>query len=241
MYLINENYCTDLHLGIWANGHLGNWATGHPGIWATGHLGIWASGQVGIRASGHLGNWASGHLGNWASGQLGIWATGQLGIWASGQLSIWASGFCVRPRHDVATPSFRLYPPIRGGYVKNDDEDDEAWFVIGSEKLLQICKTVNLSEYIQKSQIKFAGHVIRSSNDNYNKQLVFNADHNHRTGHKIPNLIREATKIELKKDDTSAVDQFCREHRQKRIEDERREEQEEKLTNRLQEEEEFQI
>ena len=58
---------------------------------------------------------------------------------------------------------------IRGGYVKNDDEDDEAWYVIGSEKLLQICKTTNLSEHIQKSQIKFAGHIVRSSNNNGSK------------------------------------------------------------------------
>ena len=75
----------------------------------------------------------------------------------------------------------------------------------------------------------------------YNKQLLFNDDKNRRTGHQISHLIRQATKLTLKKDDRGAVDQFCREQRKKRIEDEKREEEEEKLTNRLQEEMDFNL
>ena len=113
---------------------------------------------------------------------------------------------------------------VRGGFQRVDKENDDFNFKMSSEKLLKICKTVELSEFINKGRVKYAAHMVRTENNNKNKQLLFNNDHNHRTGHKIPNLIHDATKIKFQKDDPGSIDQFCREARQKRLEDEKREE-----------------
>ena len=92
--------------------------------------------------------------------------------------------------------------------------------------LLRICKTVELSDFINKGRVKYAAHIVRSENNNKNKQLLFNNDHNKRTGHKVPNLISDASKIKFGKEDFGSKDQFCREARQKRLDDERKEEEE---------------
>ena len=117
---------------------------------------------------------------------------------------------------------------VRGGFERVDKKNDDFNYKMSSEKLLKICKTVELSEFINKGRVKFAAHTVRTENNNKNKQLLFNNDHNHRTGHKVPNLIHDATKIKFQKDDLGSIDQFCREARQKRLEDEKREEEEER-------------
>ena len=115
---------------------------------------------------------------------------------------------------------------VRGGFERVDKKNDDFNYKMSSEKLLRICKTVELSDFINKGRVKYAAHIVRSENNNKNKQLLFNNDHNKRTGHKVPNLISDATKIKLGKEDFGSKDQFCREARQKRLDDERKEEEE---------------
>ena len=98
---------------------------------------------------------------------------------------------------------------IRGGFSRVDEDNGNFDFKISTKKLLKICNTTNVSEFIRKSQVKFAGHIARSENSTRNKQLLFNDDKNRKTGHPVPNLIVEAAKIEGSAD----VDQFCRDQR----------------------------
>ena len=89
------------------------------------------------------------------------------------------------------------------------DEDDKDSFKmkIGTDRLLEICKSENLSEFIRKQQTKFAAHIIRQPNSSQTKQLLFNDDYNHKKSHKVPNLIDQA----VKNTGLSGVDQFARE------------------------------
>lgn len=89
------------------------------------------------------------------------------------------------------------------------DDEDSFKMKIGTDRLLEICKSQNISEFIRKQQTKFAAHIIRQPNSSQNKQLLFNDDDNHKKGHKIPNLIDQA----VKNTGLSDVDQFARESR----------------------------
>ena len=70
-----------------------------------------------------------------------------------------------------------------------DKENGNYDFQIGTKRLLDICKTTDLSEYIQKQQLKYCAHLIRKPNSALNKQLLFNDDDNHKLGKKVPNLV----------------------------------------------------
>ena len=98
---------------------------------------------------------------------------------------------------------------VRGGYSRVDEENGNFDFKISTNKLLKICGTTNISEYIQKGQVKFAGHIVRAENSTKNKQLLFNVDSNRKTGHPVPNLIADAAKIAGSAD----LNQFCRDQR----------------------------
>ena len=125
---------------------------------------------------------------------------------------------------------------VKGGYGRIDEKNDNYNFKISTERLLEICGAKNLSEYIVERQKKYAAHLIRTPNTNHNKRLIFNSDYNTRRGHKIPNLIEEATKTEItslfkmerkkvekkgKRDDESQfetdIDQFCTMARKREI------------------------
>ena len=77
----------------------------------------------------------------------------------------------------------------------------------GTDRLLEICKSENLSEFVRKQQTKFAAHIIRQPNSSQTKQLLFNDDYNHKKSHKVPNLIDQA----VKNTGLSGMDQFARE------------------------------
>ena len=67
-------------------------------------------------------------------------------------------------------------------------------YIIGSKKLMEICKTNSISNYILKQQVKYAAHLVRAPNYVKNKQLLFNANINIKRGRKSQNLIENAAK-----------------------------------------------
>ena len=98
---------------------------------------------------------------------------------------------------------------VRGGMARVDPDNDNWDYKISSKRLLEICKAENISEFIEKGQIKFAAHITRAENSTKNKQLLFNIDDNHKKGHKIPNLLDQACKAQ----GNITRDQFCRDNR----------------------------
>ena len=67
-------------------------------------------------------------------------------------------------------------------------------YIIGSKKLMQICKANSISKYILKQQIKYAAHLIRAPNSVKNKQLLFNTNVNVKKGRVAQDLITAAAK-----------------------------------------------
>ena len=102
----------------------------------------------------------------------------------------------------------------REAFARKDVKKGNWDYKISSQRLLERCKTTNVSDFIRDSQVKLAGHIIRAENDTKNKQLLFNINKNIKTGHKIPNLLITAAansqKCQIKEAD---LDQFCRDQR----------------------------
>ena len=65
-------------------------------------------------------------------------------------------------------------------------EGDIKDYVILSKRLLEICDTENLSDFIKNQQNKYAAHIVRSKNTTVNKQLLFNSNKNSSDYVKVP-------------------------------------------------------
>ena len=86
---------------------------------------------------------------------------------------------------------------VRGGFKRVENKDFECEkefqpYVLGSKKLMKLCKLKPISEFVKKQQIKYAAHIARARNDTKNKQLLFNDNKNHNKGRSVPNLIEFA-------------------------------------------------
>ena len=62
---------------------------------------------------------------------------------------------------------------VKGGFRRIENTYK---LVLTNEKLLQICQTVNLQEFVLKRQTSFIAHQIRRNNDHMVKQLMFNVE-----------------------------------------------------------------
>ena len=79
---------------------------------------------------------------------------------------------------------------IRRGFNRVDTEGDFR-YKINNVKLHAICRTEDVSCFIRKQQMSYAGHVIRMKNDRGTKQLMFNCDKYHRVGRVTPSLLEQ--------------------------------------------------
>ena len=77
---------------------------------------------------------------------------------------------------------------VKGGFRRVDSANGNYDFQIRTAELLDICRTKDLSEYIKQQQTRYCAHVIRKPNSAVIKQLIFNSDHNTKTGKPVPNL-----------------------------------------------------
>ena len=67
----------------------------------------------------------------------------------------------------------------------NEDDEESYKMKIGTNRLLEICKTKNISNFINRQQTKYAAHIIRQPNSSQTKQLLFNDDDNKKLGRKV--------------------------------------------------------
>ena len=67
-------------------------------------------------------------------------------------------------------------------------------YVMGTKKLMELCKATTIMEYVKKQQIRYAAHIVRSGNDAKTKQLHFNEDKNCKRGRNIPSILEFAAK-----------------------------------------------
>ena len=68
---------------------------------------------------------------------------------------------------------------VKGGYKRKPD----SWsFVHTNENLLKMAKTMSLTEYVQRQQLKYFGHIVRADNSSIVKRLTFNNDVSRRQG-----------------------------------------------------------
>ena len=65
---------------------------------------------------------------------------------------------------------------IRGGFKRIDYDDGDFRYKITNDKLHEICKTSDVSNFIRLQQKRYAGHVIRMPIERNAKQLMFNDD-----------------------------------------------------------------
>ena len=71
---------------------------------------------------------------------------------------------------------------VKGGYKRKPD----SWsFVHTNENLLKMAKTMSLTEYVQRQQLKYFGHIVRADNSRILKRLTFNSDVSRRQGRQI--------------------------------------------------------
>ena len=104
---------------------------------------------------------------------------------------------------------------VRGGFARVDKDNGDWNYKISSARLLELCKTENLSVYIKKQQLKYCAHLIRQPNDCLNKQLMFNSNKNVKVGKKVPNLLKKVLDNQGLGEDYR--DQFCNEARDRKF------------------------
>ena len=83
---------------------------------------------------------------------------------------------------------------IRGGFKRIDYDDGDFRYKITNDKLHEICKTSDVSNFIRLQQKRYAGHVIRMPIERNAKQLMFD-DEYHRVGRATPSLLEQVAKF----------------------------------------------
>ena len=71
---------------------------------------------------------------------------------------------------------------IRGGFKRIGDNDGDFRQKLNNKKVHAICCTSNVSNFIQKQQNDYAGHVVRMPIECCEKQLMFNDGKYYRIG-----------------------------------------------------------
>ena len=76
---------------------------------------------------------------------------------------------------------------IRGGFERKlDENDNETYqFVLSNSKILEICGTEDVLDYIKRMQANYLGHIARQKNTSIVKRLLFNDDQNKKRGRPI--------------------------------------------------------
>ena len=79
---------------------------------------------------------------------------------------------------------------VRGGFKRKVDENDEDTyeFVLSNRKILEICGTEDVLDYVKRMQENYLGHIARQKNDSIVKRLLFNDDQNKKRGRPIKTL-----------------------------------------------------
>ena len=103
---------------------------------------------------------------------------------------------------------------VRGGFKRKVDEnaEDTYKFVLSNRKMLEICGTEDVLDYVKRMQENYLGHIARQKNDSIVKRLLFNDDQNKKRGRPIKTL--EDYVLEGK-----SADNFYREALKKRKKD----------------------
>ena len=78
---------------------------------------------------------------------------------------------------------------VRGFERKVDENDDETYqFVLSNSKILEICGTEDVLDYVKRMQANYLWHIARQKNTNIVKRLLFNDDQNKKRGRPIKTL-----------------------------------------------------
>ena len=79
---------------------------------------------------------------------------------------------------------------VRGGFERKVDEnDDETYqFVLSNSKILEICGTEDVLDYVKRMQANYLGHIARQKNTSIVKRLLFNDDKNKKRSRPIKTL-----------------------------------------------------
>lgn len=83
---------------------------------------------------------------------------------------------------------------IRGGKSRLNREENNFKYTITTDKLMNICKIEEISDFIKNQQQKFISHIIRDNNKNRNKRLIFNNDKRRQRGRPITTLFTQVLK-----------------------------------------------
>ena len=103
---------------------------------------------------------------------------------------------------------------VKGGFKRKvDDNDEDTYeFVLSNRKILEICGTEDVLDYVKRMQENYLGHIARQKNTSIVKRLLFNDDQNKKRGRPIKTL--EDHVLEGK-----SADNFYREALKKRRKD----------------------
>ena len=90
-----------------------------------------------------------------------------------------------------------------GGFKRIGDSDGDFWYKINDEKVHAICCRSDVSNFIQKQQKDYAGHVLRISNHLWETTMFNDDEKYHRIGRKAPSILEQALKFS-----NSTIDNF---------------------------------
>ena len=75
---------------------------------------------------------------------------------------------------------------IRGGFKSIEDNDEYFRYKLNNQKIYTVCCTSHLSNFIQKQQKNYAGHLVKRHIECCEKQPKFKDNKYHRTGRVAP-------------------------------------------------------
>ena len=93
---------------------------------------------------------------------------------------------------------------IKGGLQRYDEENDFR-YKICNKKLLEICNTENVTDFIARQQTKYLAQLVRQSNTTLTKRLLFNENKYRKRGRRTETLCDKVLKIT-----GTNKDQFCK-------------------------------
>jgi len=81
----------------------------------------------------------------------------------------------------------------RNQFVDTENAEDFS-YLITNRKLLELTKTVNISEFVIRQQKAWMGHIIREQNDAMTKILLFNTVKNRKVGRPVSTILDNVVK-----------------------------------------------
>ena len=100
----------------------------------------------------------------------------------------------IRHGHDRVNPPTSTQSDSSDEALSEEENDVDWRYVITNDQLYNITNTETIEKYYKKQRTQWVSHIIRRSNDNICKILLFHTVKRKKLGRKTPSLLEEVIK-----------------------------------------------